>query len=378
MKLIILQDKLKQALNIISRISTKNLTLPILRNILLKTSKNFLELTTTDLEIGIKYWVLSKTEKEGEITVPVNILTSFISCLPQKPVTITAHNNILSIECENYTTQIKGQSSEEFPIIPGTPEGESVSINSALLCRGLSQVVDISIPSTTRPEISGIYCVFRKDGFRLVATDSFRLGEKTIYFEKPVALENEYAVILPQKTAKELINIFSEKEGEVKIFFGSNQILFEYPMDETKHPQIHLSSRLIEGSYPNYQEIIPQHFKTQLTLDKNEFLNQIKAASLFGGKTNEIKFKFVPKKEIVEVFSQNPEFGEYRSFLPAKIKGKEGEIAFNYKFLADGLLNIKSSEILFELDLDKEEAPGVLKPVGDTSYIYVVMPIRKP
>lgn len=376
MKLIILQDKLKQGLNIVGRVSSKNLSLPILKNILLRAHKNFLELVTTNLEIGIRYWILTKIEKEGEITIPANILTNFINCLPQKPITITAHDNVLSLECEHYTTQIKGQNPEDFPIIPEAPEGESISLSSALLCRGLSHIVDIPFPSTARPEISGIYFVFRNNGLKMVATDSFRLGEKTIYLEKPVALENEYSVILPQKTVKEIMSIFGEKEGEMKIFFGSNQILFEYPMDETKHPQIHLSSRLIEGGYPNYQEIIPQKYKTQLTLDKNEFLNQIKAASLFSGKTNEIKFKFNPKKEIVEVLSQNPEFGEYRSFLAAKIKGKEGEISFNYKFLADGLSSIKSSEILFELDLEKEEAPGVLKPVGDTSYIYVVMPIR--
>ena len=376
MKLIILQDKLKEGLNIVGRISSKNISLPILKNILLKAHKNFLELVATDLEIGIKYWALVKTEQEGEVTVPASILTNFINYLPQKPVTITTHNNILSLECGHYTTQIKGQGPEDFPIVPETPEGESVVLNSVLLCRGLAQVVEIPISSTARPEISGIYFVFNNNSLKMVATDSFRLGEKTIYFEKPIVLENEYTFILPQKTAKEITNIFGEKEGELKIIFGPNQILFECLMDETKHPQIHLGSRLIEGGYPNYQEIIPQKYKTQLVLDKNEFLNQIKAASLFSGKTNEIKFKVDPKKETVEVFSQNSDYGEYRSFLTAKIKGKEGEIAFNYRFLSDGLANIKSSEIIFELDLEKEEAPGVLKPVGDPSYIYVVMPIR--
>lgn len=374
MKLIILQNKLKQGLSVIERASSKSFTLPILRNLLLKAEKNFLELSSTDLEIGIKWWILAKIEKEGKITIPISILSTFINLLPEKPISLVANNQILSVECENYKTKIKGQSSEDFPLIPEISEGISFFLDSFSFCQGLSQIVDIVFPSTVRPEISGIHFLIQKDLIKMAATDSFRLGEKTLFLEKPLPIEKEISLILPQKTAKEIINIFGEKEGELKILVSPNQILFESLMAETSHPQIHLSSKLIEGEYPNYQEIIPKKYETQVVLERQEFLNQIKAASLFSGKINEVKFKIDPKKEIVEISSQNPETGEYHSLLPGKIKGKEEEISFNYRFLNNGLLNIKSSEVIFELN--GEVGPGVLKPVGDASYIYVVMPIK--
>lgn len=374
MKLIILQNKLKQGLNIIERVSSKSFNLPILRNLLLKTEKNFLLLVTTDLEIGIKWWVLSKIEKEGEVTVPTSILSTFVSLLPEKPVELTTHNQILSVECEGYKTKIKGQSSEDFPIIPEISEGISFSLDSYSFCQAVNQIVDIVLPSTVRPEISGIHFFIQKDLIKMAATDSFRLGKKTLFLKKPLTIEKEISLILPQKTAKEIINIFGEKQGELKILVSPNQILFESTMSETPHPEIRLTSKLIEGEYPNYQEIIPKKYETQVILDKQEFLNQIKAASLFSGKINEVKFKIDPKKEIVEISSQNPETGEYHSLLSGKTKGKEEEISFNYKFLNSGLLNIKSSEVIFELN--GEVGPGVLKPVGDESYIYVAMPIK--
>jgi DNA polymerase-3 subunit beta len=212
----------------------------------------------------------------------------------------------------------------------------------------------------------------------MAATDSFRLGEKKFLSETPFG-EKEYSFILPQKTCKEIINIFGEKEGKLKIYFSPNQIMFESSMKEIPHPQIQLVSRLIEGEYPNYQEIIPKKYQTQIILERNELLNQIKLASLFSGKINEVKIKVDPKNQKLEIFSQNPELGEYQSFLPAQIKGEEVEISFNHRFLIDGLLNItptslKSLEIIFELN--GEDGPAVLKPLNDQTYLYVVMPIK--
>ena len=374
MKLTILQEKLKEGVGIVEKVSVKSLSLPILNNILLKGEKNFLNLITTDLEIGIKWWTLTKIEKEGAITVPARIFSNLINFLPNKQITLGIKDSTLSVECENYKTTLKGINPEDFPIIPQITEGESILVNNHLFCQSLNQVVDIAVSSTAKPEISGVYFVFQRDFIKMAATDSFRLGEKTFYLKPASALTKEYALILPQKTAKEIISIFGEKEGDLRIYFSPNQILFEFPMAETSHPQVQLISRLIEGEYPDYQEIIPKKYETQIIFQRNEFLNQIKSASLFSGKINEVKLKVDPKKEKVEIFSQNPDLGEYHSYLTAKIKGKESEISFNHRFLADGLLNIKSSEAVFELT--GPEGPGVLRPAGDPSYLYVVMPIK--
>ena len=376
MKLIILQEKLKEGIRVVERVSTKSLSLPVLNNILIRAEKNFLNLTATDLEIGIKWWALAKVEKEGAITVPARVFSDFINFLPNKKTALELKDSTLTVECENYQTSLKGLNPEDFPIIPQITGGEHVLVDSRSFCQGLNQIADIAIPSAAKPEISGIFFVFQKDFIKMAATDSFRLGEKTFYpnLKTPNTLSKEYTLILPQKAAKEIINVFGEKEGDLRVCFSPNQVLFEFPMAETPHSQIQLTSRLIEGEYPNYQEIIPKKYETQVIFQRNEFLNQIKSAALFGGKINEVKLKIDPRKEKVELFSQSPDLGEYHSHLAGKVKGKELEISFNHRFLADGLSSIKSSEVIFEVT--GSEGPGVLKPAGDPNYLYVVMPIK--
>jgi len=374
MKLLILQEKLKRGLGVVERISSKSLTLPILNNILISTEKNFLNLAATDLEVGINLWTLTQIEKEGKITIPSHLFSSFINLLPNKKISLEVKNNSLFIECENYKTQIKGLSAEEFPIIPKITHGDTVSVEISSFCKSLDQIADIAVPSSVRPEISGIYFLFQKNLITMAATDSFRLGEKKIFLKNNSPLEKEYSLILPQKTAKEIVNIFNEKQGELKMYFSPNQVMFEYPMEETTHAEIQIISRLIEGEYPNYQEIIPKKYTTKLVLNRDEFLNQIKTASLFSGKINEVKIKADPKENKIKAFSQSSDIGEHESSVSGKIEGEPVEISFNHRFLLDGLLSIKTPEIVFELN--KETGPGVLKAVGDDTYIYVVMPIK--
>ncbi len=373
MKFTILQEKLKEGINAVERISSKSLTLPVLNNILISSEKNFLNLAATDLEVGINWWGLAKIEKQGKITVPAKLLSSFVGLLPNKKINLEVKNNNLSLECEKYKTQVKGVSAEEFPIIPKIEEGESIIINSQNLCKGINQIADIAVPSTTKPEISGIFISLEGKQITLAATDSFRLGEKKIFLKKKPSLKN-LSLIIPQKAAKEITNIFGELNQEIKIYFSPNQIMFELPMEEASHPKIQLVSRLIEGEYPNYQEIIPSKNDTQIIMEKEKILNQIKSASLFSGKVNEVKIKADPKKKEIELSSQNTEIGEFNSAVPAKIKGKACEVSFNHRYLMDGLMSIKSSEVSFELN--KDAGPGVLKPVGEEGYVYVVMPIK--
>lgn len=380
MKTIILKDKLKEGINIVERISAKSFNLPILNNILIAIEKNFLNLSATDLEIGIKWWALVKTEKEEKIAVPTKIFSSFINFLPNKLVNLEIKDLVLKIECENHQTSIKSYNPEDFPIIPKISTEEKVLVDSKAFCQSLNQIVDIASYSSIKPEISGIYFLFQKNLITMAATDSFRLGEKKLYLSSPLAsILKDYSFILPQRAAKEIIAIFGEKEEDLTIFFSPNQILFETSFRETSHPQIQLISRLIEGDYPNYQEIIPQKYDTRISLSGNEFVNQIKLASLFAGKNNEIKFKIDPKKNRIDLFSQSPDVGEYQSFLIGKVEGKPCEISFNYRFLLDGILNIgldreKASEVI--LELTGPEKAGVMRRKGDESYLYLAMPIK--
>lgn len=377
MKITILKDKLKEGINIVEKISAKSTNLPILNNILISTEKNFLNFTATDLEIGIKWWALVKTEKEGSIAVPSKILSSFVGFLPNKSVNLELKGLDLKVDCENYQTILKGVDPEDFPIIPKVSSEEKVEIPIKKFCQSLNSVVDIASLSSVKPEISGVYFFFQGNLLTLAATDSFRLGEKKISLNSSIS--KEYSFILPQKAAKEIINIFNEKEGILTIYFSPNQVLFETRLSEVDHPQIQLTSRLVEGDYPNYQEIIPKKHETKVSFSLDEFINQIKLASLFSGKINEIKLKIDAAKNKINFFSQNPDVGEYNSFLSSKIEGKSCEISFNYRFLLDGLLNIglnqqKKSEAV--LEITGSEKPGVLRLKGDESYLYLVMPIK--
>ncbi|MDP3882968.1 MAG: DNA polymerase III subunit beta [Candidatus Staskawiczbacteria bacterium] len=372
MKIEILKENLKGGLSIVEKIVGKNLSLPILDNVLINTEENFLSLSSTDLETAIKLWILTKIIKKGKAVVPAKFFSNLVSTLPNDKIILEEKDQKLSVECKNFKNQIQGFNPEEFPIIPEFKDVEYLEADNKKLCQGLSQIVDIASPSQSRPEISGIYFVFSKNLIKIVATDSFRLAEKNITLEK--AVKKDISFILPQKPAREIINILNEKDGKTKIYFSANQAMFELPMKDGSHPEAQIISRLIEGEYPNYQEIIPQKFKTHIVLKRDEFLSQIKTASLFSGKINEVKIRVNPQQKTVDIFAMDPDIGESQSSISAKIEGDEIEASFNHKFLTDGLNNIKSSEIAF--DMSKEDGACVLKPIGDASYIYVVMPIK--
>ncbi|MBI2624720.1 MAG: DNA polymerase III subunit beta [Candidatus Nealsonbacteria bacterium] len=377
MKLLVLKEKLKQGLSIIEKATGKNLNLPILNNVLISASNNLLNLSSTNLEIAIKYWILTKIEKEGKTTIPAKFLYNFISSLLEEKLTLEQKDKNLLVSWGENSTQIKTQSVDDFPIIPEIKEKEFIEVNNLPFCQAVSQVINFCSITNIRPEISGIYFNFKKDQARFAATDSFRLAEKIVFFEEPLKLKKEYSFILPQRTARELINIFST-EGEspkLRIYLNSNQIMFERLLSEISHPQVELISRLIEGEYPNYEEIIPKSFETKIILDRENFLNQIRTASLFCARSNEIHLKTDPdNKKGILIFAQNPELGESKGFVPGNLEGKESEVVFNYRFLIEGLENMKSREI--SLGLNGDTGPALLRPVGDQSYLYVLMPIK--
>lgn len=372
MNIIILKEKLKKGVDIVEKISHKSLTLPVLQNILFKTEKNFLRLSTTNLESAINWWGLVKTKKQGEICIPTKFLSNFLTFLPNKSIDLKIQNFIMDLTCDNYKTKIKGINPEEFPIIPQLEEGQIIKIDNFVFCQALSQILNIPSSSTARPEISGIYFVFESNLIKMVATDSFRLAEKKLFFDTKIS--KKHSLILPQSAAKEIVSVFGEKQGDLNIRFSPNQIMFEYMMNEVEHPQIQFISRLISGEYPNYQEIIPKKYKTQVKIQKKEFLNQIKSASLFSGKINEVKLKISPKNNKVEVFSQSPTLGEYKSFFTGDISGDEVSASFNHRFLIDGISEIKKDKLSFELT--GEDGPAALKPLGNEDYLYIIMPIK--
>lgn len=368
----ILQSKLKEGLGVIGRATSKSTTLPILKNILLRIEDNFLNISATDLEISVKWWSLVKVNKKGSTTIPYNSFFSFINLLPEKQINLKTEKENLLIECDDYKTKLNGINIEEFPIIPSVEEKSRISINSNILCEGLMQIIDVPSLSKVKPEISGILFSFNEDELKLVATDSYRLAEKKIFFKEKN--KGDFSFILPQRTAKELINIFKDINKDIEIIFGENQIMFSVEMDDFNHPYIEVTSKIIEGNYPDYKKIIPEKIKTEIVLDKEEFLNKIKAASVFASKVNEINLNILPGKGEILIKSSNNDLGDYETKSKGKAQGDDIDMSFNYRFLLDGLLSIKSSEIVFGV-IDNS-SPGVIRAVGKDDFLYVVMPIK--
>ena len=375
MELEIFKEKLNQSLGIIEHLTRKSLSLPILNNILIETEKNFLKLSATNLETSIIWWILVKIKSEGKIAVPASFLRSVISFIKNETIKLKSENKNLILETKDQTTQIQGVNLDDFPIIPKVVTEDFVEINGEKLNQGINQIVNIPSVSQIRPEISGIYFSFKKDKIKIVATDSFRLAEKNI--DLPEKIKKDFSFILPQFSARELTNILSLKPFKLKIYYTPNQVLFEWLGEETPYPEIHFSARLIEGDYPNYQEIIPKKYTAEITLNREDFQNQIKKAGLFSGKISEVRLTALPKENKLKIFSQSVEVGKNEAYLPVKIEGKtdkEIETSFNYKFLIDGLNNIGSSEVIFSLS--DNEGPATISPVGDESYVYILMPIK--
>lgn len=373
MKFTILKDNLTKGLNLVERITGRNLILPILNNVLLSTEKNILKLVTTDLEVAIIYRCLAKIEKEGEITVPVKVLSNFTSLIDDQRITFELKRNIFHLSGENYKTQIKGLDPKDFPIIPKIEESESIEMDPIPFCEGINQVIDFCSITQTRPELSGVYFSFNKNQLKLVATDSFRLAEKTLNFEKE-GLSAEKSFILPRNAARELVNLFSETKGMIRIYFSANQVMFESKFPETDNPQSQIVSRLIEGEFPNYEEIIPKGSKTKIEVEQIKLQNGIKSASLFSGKGNELTIKVEPKKNQIEIMAQDTEVGETDVVIPAKITGEKVDICFNYKFLLEGVSKIKGKEVIIELN--GEGGPGMIKSGKNQNLIHILMPIK--
>lgn len=376
MKIKILQEKLNECLSNIERITGKDSTLPILGNILIKTEKNFLNLLATNLETGVAWRILSKTERDGSIALPAQAFAGFINSLPNKSIDISVEGALMTVVCDGRKSIFKGVVADEFPVLPINTEGDLLEVGAHDLCDALAQVVGFTSLSTVKPEIAGVYLAISNGVVKIVATDSFRLGEKTLSLGVKAGAGISHLLILPQRAVREIIALFGSSKGNLKIYFSPNQITIEMMMEEMEQPKIQFVTRLIEGEFPDYQAIIPSKSSLRLVFSKKEFINHIKSASLFASKTNEIGFGVSQKSTSVRIYSQSSDLGEYEGDMRVlEAEGEDIAVSFNYKFLLDGLNVLNGDKCVLELSGD--DGPGVLKSADKPDFIYIVMPIKK-
>lgn len=374
MKVTILKNILKDGLLVVEKATAKSSSLPILSNIRVVVEKNTLELSATDLEIGVRYRVLAQSDQIGGIVFQGRLLSQFLDLLSEAQVTLCTTQRGLQIKSKQGDNYLKTLSSEDFPIIPSLQGDESsIEVETKALCLAVEQVVGMTSQAQTRPTISGVYFSFEKEILKIVATDSFRLAEKTLSVSPQQSLITSF--ILPSKAAKELVSIFGGRQGKTKVFISKSQVMFSHEgKGQPDQPKLELVSRLIEGDYPQYQEIIPKESRTKIIVGKADFLNHLKRAALFSGKMNDVNLIFNPIKKNIELAAKSSDAGEHTSFVAAGVEGEAVEIAFNWRFLAEGIAHFKGEDL--EFSLNGEEAPAVLRSLGEKEYLYVLMPIK--
>lgn len=366
MKLSFTQENLNRGLEITSHIASRNQTLPVLNNVLITAEKGVIKLTTTNLEIGINCQVRGKVEEEGKITVQAKLLADYVNSLSHERVDLLTEKESLKIASGKAQTMIKGSSAEEFPLIPQVEKKRSYQVKVKEFKKAIAQVIFAAAADETRPEISGIFLKPEDDGLVLAATDSYRLAEKKIKLEKETK-ESE-GVIIPSRTLQELSRVLGEETEVLDFYLSENQILFVFE-------GIEIVSRLIEGQYPDYKQIIPQANKTRVVLDTREFIKIVRTTSFFCKPgINDVNLEFLPEGKVV-VSASNTQVGENISEIEGAVEGEKNSIVFNYRYLLDGLASLETEE--FSLELTDEANPGVIKPVGQADHLYIIMPIRQ-
>jgi DNA polymerase-3 subunit beta len=362
MKFSVSKEKLLEGLQTVQNVVSTRTTLPILSNVLLQAVEGTLRFTTTDLDVGVRAAVEAQIEKPGATTLPARRLVTIARELPASEITIEVDSkNVASIRSGPSFFRILGLPEEEFPPLPKFENAKTFTIRQKDLRDGLKKTAYAISTDETRYVLNGVLCSFRDNKLTLVATDGRRLALVDIELEFPRSHETD--IIIPTKAVSELQRLLTE-DGELKLSIGENQVAFE--VNGTL-----LVSKLIEGNYPNYRQVIPAEAKERVTLEREQFLNAVHRVSLLSSeKSNSVKLIF--SKNNLEIAANTPDVGEARESLPVPYKGRDFSIAFNPEFLMAPLRNLNVDEVY--LDLIDEMSPGVIKI--QSPFLYVLMPMR--
>jgi DNA polymerase III subunit beta len=373
MKLSCLQENLNRGLSIVGRAVATRSTLPITQNILLSAEQSRLKLSATNLEMAITCWIGAKVKQKGDITIPARLLSDFVNSLPNDliEVNLPANSRILELKSGHFQAHIHGIDAADFPPIPQINDGITTTIEAASLREGIAQVAFAAATEESRPVLTGINTEFDGEQLNLVAADGFRLAVHKTTLSSPV--KEKTTVIIPARTLNELNRLLGEQEEPVEITVNEkkSQILFRLKDAE-------IVSQLIQGSFPNYSQVIPQSYTTRAVVDISEFLRVTKMASIFARDASGIvRLVITPGSELnpgkVTVSAQAEEVGDNVGEVDALTDGEEAKIAFNVKYLSDVLSVLSQAQVA--LELTTPSSPGTIRPIGVDNYVHVVMPM---
>jgi DNA polymerase III subunit beta len=373
MKLSCLQANLNTGLGIVGRAVATKSTLPITQNILLSAEKSRLKLAATNLEMATTCWIGANVEEQGSITVPARLLIDFVNSLPNDLIEITLppDGRVLALNSGHFQAHVNGIDAADFPPIPKIGDGVTTTIDATSLREGISHVAFAAASEESRPVLTGINTEFDGDQLSLVAADGFRLAVYTTALSAPA--KHKTAVIIPARTLNELSRLLADQEEPVEITVSEkkSQVLFRLKDAE-------LVSQLIQGSFPNYAQVIPQSYTTRAVVDIAQFLRVTKMSSIFARDASGIvRLVVTPGSELtpgkLTATAQAEEVGGNVSEIDALVDGEEAKIAFNVKYLAEVLSALHQSQVA--LELTTPSSPGTIRPIGVDNYVHVVMPM---
>ncbi len=363
MDLKVTQENLSKALNTVARVAGGRSTLPILSNILLQIKENRLLLSATNLDIAISEYIGAKIAKEGSLTVPARLMQDFVSSLPAGTIHIKQEDHKLHITSENYDSTINGVAADEFPVMPTIQNGKPWVIDAVKFKKALQQVIFAASSDESRPVLTGVFIHSQAGDLFVAATDSYRLAEKTI----TKGAKNEISILVPASAMQDLLRVIGDDVESIEVLNDEQQVLF-------KVGGVELVARLIEGSYPDYQKLIPSNFAVKAKVPKDEFVNIVKVSSLFARETaGSITAHVDEKQGTISIRSVASQIGENTAASNAQVSGS-GDVTLNSRYLLDGLQAIEGKEI--EFCFNGKLDPVVIKSPSHSDYIHIVMPLK--
>lgn len=357
------KDILKNAIQQAERMTGKNLSLPVLGGILLSAQKDVLVLRATNLDFGIEIRIPSKIAQEGTVVAPGNILSGILSAVYDGKVTLETVNDNLFVSTINTKSTVKCLASEDFPTLPTLSDPHSFTVSSLKFIDGVKSVWYSASFSDMKPEISSVFIYPEGGDMVFAATDSFRLSEKKITLKKNTVFS---PILIPYKNMTEIIRVFEGINGDIDVSFNKNQLSISFD-------GVYVTSRIIDGVFPDYRQIIPKEYITEAVVLKQDIINALKMTHIFSDKFNRVDFRIDPQRKNFEIEAKNSSVGENTTTIDASLSGKEISCGFNQKYIIDCFQAIKQESITFRFS--GPGRPLVIQGVGDTSFTYLVMPL---
>jgi DNA polymerase III subunit beta len=365
MELTVTQENLSKALSAVGRVASSKTQLPILSNILLRTDSNRLLVAATNLEIATTQHIGAKIAKPGAITVPARLVSEFISSLPKGTVELKVENDHLHIKAGSYSSTINGVVADDFPELPTIDETSSIqySIKSDDFKQAISQTIITSSTDATRPVLTGVYWHSHEGFLYLAATDGYRLSERRL-----VETSSDVSAIVPTSSLQEILRTVGDDVDEVEILFDETQVRF-------RAGEAEITSRLIDGNFPDYRQLIPAASDTSITLAKSDFVRITKIAGLFARESGgSVTLTADSEKKTMSIHSIASQLGENTSESSAEVTG-DGQVTLNSRYLSEALGVVDGDMVTFRFS--GKLAPCVLTAVEkDVQYLHIIMPLK--